>query len=127
MKAATYSSSQAFFLQSARNHEGRLMASIQAKDKYYLRSLHQEIGLYDRKLAHLLKYGPFASNKERDAAAGKLNSKRELLVRNARQLASEGVEYKACELPRSLRSPEQLANEELIQPSEEPSPLHTVN
>lgn len=62
------------------------MATKQAKDKYYLRSLHEEIGLYDRKLAHLLKYDSFASDKDRDMAAGKLRSKRDLLVRDALHL-----------------------------------------
>ena len=38
------------------------------KDKYFLRTLHEEIGLFDRKLAHLLKYENFPSDRERDAA-----------------------------------------------------------
>ena len=29
------------------------------QDKYYLKSLHEEIDLYDRKLAHLAKYETF--------------------------------------------------------------------
>ena len=37
-------------------------------DKYYLRSLHQEIDLYDRKLAYLDEYEVFASPTERDEA-----------------------------------------------------------
>ena len=32
-------------------------------DKYFLRSLHQEIDLYDRKLAYLEKYGTFDSTR----------------------------------------------------------------
>jgi hypothetical protein len=71
--------------------------------KYQLRSLHEEIGLFDRKLAHLLKYESFPSEAEREAAAGKLTSKRNLLVRNALQMAKDGVEFSPSELPSSLR------------------------
>jgi hypothetical protein len=71
--------------------------------KYQLRTLHEEIGLFDRKLAHLLKYESFPSEAERDAAAGKLNSKRNLLVKNALQMAKDGVEFDASEVPSSLR------------------------
>jgi len=80
------------------------MAATQPHDKYYLRSLHEDIALLDRKLAHMAKYETFPSDKERDAATGKLNSKRALLVRNAQKLAEEGVEFKPTDLPRSLRS-----------------------
>ena len=31
-------------------------------DKYYLRSIHEEIALFDRKLAHLEKYEKFTSD-----------------------------------------------------------------
>ena len=73
-------------------------------DKYYLKTLHDEIDLFDRKLAHLLKYDTFATDAERTASAGKLNAKRELLARTARQLASEGIAFKPSELPRSFRT-----------------------
>lgn len=79
------------------------MAVVHPRDKYHLRSLHEQIGLFDRKLAHLLKYDTFATDKERDSAAGKLATKRETLVRAAKQLAEEGVEFKISELPPSLR------------------------
>ena len=75
-------------------------------DKYYLRTLHEEIALFDRKIAHLLKYDTFATDAERSASANKMNAKRDLLVRTARQLASEGIEFKITELPRSLRDPD---------------------
>ena len=75
-----------------------------AHDKYYLKSLHEEIDLFDRKLAHLLKYETFATEAERTASAGRLNAKRELLARTARQLANEGIEFKASDLPRSFRT-----------------------
>lgn len=84
------------------------------KDKYFLRGLHEEIGLFDRKLAHLLKYENFASDKERDAAAGKLTAKREQLVRAAKQMANEGVEFKNSELPRSLRPEDAEAEPEEV-------------
>jgi hypothetical protein len=96
------------------------MATIQVKDKYYLRSIHEEIGLYDRKLAHLLKFDSFPSDKDRDVAAGKLSSKRDLLVRDAVDLVEAGIEYKPSELPRSLRTPEQIAAESAIKVPEQP-------
>jgi hypothetical protein len=73
------------------------------QDKHYLKSVHQEIDLYDRKLAHLNKYDVFASDADRETAAQKMNGKRELLVRTARRLASEGIEFKDSDLPRSFR------------------------
>lgn len=75
-----------------------------AHDKYYLKSLHEEIDLFDRKLAHLLKYDSFATDAERKASAGKLSAKRELLARTARLLVSEGIEFKPSDLPRSFRT-----------------------
>lgn len=80
------------------------MAATQPHDKYYLRSLHEDIALLDRKLAHIAKYETFPSVKERDAATSKLNTKRAQLVRNALKLAEEGVEFTPASLPRSLRS-----------------------
>lgn len=100
------------------------MAVIQPKDKYYLRSLHEEIGLYDRKIAHLLRYDRFASDKERDAAAAKLTLKREKLLCDARQLIGDGVEYKLSELPHSVCTPEQLARR---QPAQRPEETDSVN
>jgi hypothetical protein len=85
--------------------------------KYQLRSLHEEIGLFDRKLAHLLKYESFPTEAEREAAVSKLNSKRKLLVRNALQMAKDGIEFDPSELPASLRSSETPA---------EPAPLPSV-
>ncbi len=78
-------------------------------DKYYLKTLHEEIDLFDRKLAHLQKYDSFPTDAERLSAANKLNAKRELLVKTARQLASEGITYKPSDLPRSFRTGEEPA------------------
>lgn len=76
-------------------------------DKYYLKSVHEEIDLFDRKLAHLLKFEKFNSEEERDLAARKLTVKRNTLVQTALRLAAEGVEFKQNELPRSLRPKEE--------------------
>lgn len=77
------------------------MAAV-AEGKYQLRSLHEEIDLFDRKLSHLLKYESFATDSTRDAAAKKLRNRRDLLAKTARRLAAEGVEYQQRELPRSF-------------------------
>ena len=77
-------------------------------DKYYLKSLHEEIDLFDRKLAHMLKYDSFKTESERLSATNKLNTKREQLVKTARQLASEGIEYKPSDLPRSFRTGDEV-------------------
>ena len=73
------------------------------RDKYFLRDIHQEIDLYDRKLADLDKFGEFASAAGREEAEQKLLSKRALLERTARELAASGVAFDERELPRSFR------------------------
>ncbi|WP_263367109.1 hypothetical protein [Edaphobacter bradus] len=78
--------------------------STMTPGRYQLKSLHEEIDLFDRKLAHLLKYETFPSDAERDIAAGKMAAKRELLVRKAQQMADDGIEFNQSELPKSLRS-----------------------
>lgn len=75
-------------------------------DKYYLRSLHQEIDLYDRKIAYLEKYVEFDSIADREGAENKLVAKRASLAETARQLAAEGVEFNPVDLPRSFRTSE---------------------
>jgi hypothetical protein len=72
------------------------------RDKYFLRTVHQEIDLYDRKLAHLRKYADFASTADREEAEGKLVSKRAALEKTARELVAHGVEFSEAELPRSF-------------------------
>ena len=72
------------------------------QDKYFLKSLHEEIDLYDRKLAHLTKYEQFATEKEREATLGKLTTKRESLARTARKLMEDGIEFQTSSLPRSF-------------------------
>jgi hypothetical protein len=73
------------------------------QDKYFLRDLHREIDLYDRKLIHLLKHEVFATEALRDAAVRKLTTKRESLAATARTLAESGIEFHDNELPRSFR------------------------
>jgi hypothetical protein len=75
-------------------------------DKYFLRSLHQEIDLYDRKIAYLEKYVQFPSIADREGAENKLVEKRASLAETARQLVAEGVEFNPVDLPRSFRSSE---------------------
>lgn len=73
------------------------------RDKYFLRDLHQEIALYDRKIAYLERYVAFASSQDREGAANKLIAKRASLEKTARGLVASGVEYRAEELPQSFR------------------------
>jgi hypothetical protein len=84
------------------------MAAVVA-DKYHLKSIHEEIDLVDRKLAHVLKFEKFDSEVQRETAARKLTAKRVTLIKTATRLAAEGVEFKPSELPRSLRSAEDIA------------------
>jgi len=74
------------------------------RDKYFLRELHQEIDLYDRKIAYLNNYEEFASPEDREEAEKSLQTKRALLEKNARELAASGVEYEEKDLPRSFRT-----------------------
>ncbi|MEG9436714.1 hypothetical protein JAO29_11135 [Edaphobacter sp. HDX4] len=71
--------------------------------KYQLRSLHEEIDLFDRKLAHLQKYEAFATEEERSTSVEKMTAKRNLLIRKAQQMIDEGIEFSESERPRSLR------------------------
>ena len=72
------------------------------RDKYFLRSVHQEIDFYDRKLAHIRKHVDFASSADRDEAESRLISKRAALEKTARELVADGVEFSDAELPRSF-------------------------
>jgi hypothetical protein len=46
------------------------------RDKYFLRDLHREIDLYDRKLAYIGKFAEFASPLDREEAEKSLLAKR---------------------------------------------------
>jgi hypothetical protein len=71
--------------------------------KYQLKSLHEEISLCDRKLAHMEKYETYASQEDREAAIAKMTTKRAKLAKAAQKLAEDGVEFLPSELPLSLR------------------------
>lgn len=72
-------------------------------DKYFLRDLHREIDLYDRKLIHMVKHETFETEALREAATRKMTTKRESLAETARTLAASGIEFHKHELPRSFR------------------------
>lgn len=74
------------------------------RDKYFLRDLHQEIDLYDRKLAYLGQSVDFATPADREEAENKLLAKRAPLETTARELVASGVEYDEKDLPRSFRA-----------------------
>ena len=78
------------------------MAAVVA-DKYHLKTIHEEIGLFDRKLAHIRNFEKFETEAERVEAARKLTVKRETLVKSALRLVAEGVEFKPGDRPRSMR------------------------
>jgi hypothetical protein len=78
--------------------------AVPPRDKYFLRSLHQEIDFYDRKLAYVDKFVEFASDSDRKEAEDKLVAKRAALEKVARELAASGVEFSETELPRSFRA-----------------------
>lgn len=80
-----------------------MQTPIKARNKFFLKSLHEDIDLYDRKLAHMAKYELFASDVERDAALGKMTTKRATLARTAKKLMEEGIEFQPSQLPRSFR------------------------
>lgn len=74
------------------------------ENKYYLLSLHKEIDLFDRKIAHARNIEPFDSEHTRALAVKKLETKRAVLVTSAMDLASQGVEYDPKWLPRSFKA-----------------------
>lgn len=78
--------------------------SAPPRDKYFLRSLHEEIDFYDRKLADLEKYNHFPTLEDRNDAKEKLITKRAALAKTAKELTAAGVEFNEAELPRSFRA-----------------------
>ena len=95
------------------------------QDKYFLRDLHREIDLYDRKLIHMLKHEAFGTDTLRDAATRKLATKREALAITARSLAASGIEFQEHELPRSFR-PEGAADVASVPADTEASPAQAA-
>lgn len=78
---------------------------MQAKpdSKYALQDLHEEIDLFDRKIAHCQNFQKFDSEDDRAAALAKLMTKREALVKTALAMAARGVEVDPKRLPRSFK------------------------
>jgi hypothetical protein len=86
------------------------------ENKYYLKTVHEEIDLYDRKLAHLLNFETFETEADRAAATRKLTLKRDALALNAKRMAAEGIEFNQNELPRSFRPKDAPAAAEVEEP-----------
>lgn len=87
--------------------------------KYQLKSLHEEIDLFDRKLAHLQKYETFPSEAERIASVDKLSARRNLLIKRAQQMIEEGIEFNESERPKSLRPETTAVTENAAMPVNE--------
>ncbi len=72
--------------------------------KYALQDLHEEIDLFDRKIAHCRNYERFDSEHARETALQKLITRRETLVKTALAMAGRGVECDPKRLPRSFKA-----------------------
>jgi len=79
---------------------------VELSGRYQLKSIHEEIGLCDRKLAHMEKFETYASDEARASAIAKMTTKRAKLAKTAQNLTDAGVEYLPSEVPRSLRPAE---------------------
>ena len=77
---------------------------VRSDNKYELKDLHQEIDLFDRKIAYCEKFEKFALDEERAAALQKLVTKRETLVKAALEMAGRGIECDPKYLPRSFKA-----------------------
>lgn len=72
--------------------------------KFALQDLHQEIDLFDRKIAYCQNLEKFDSETARASALHKLTTKRESLVKAALGMASRGVVCDPRYLPRSFKA-----------------------
>jgi hypothetical protein len=70
--------------------------------KYHLADLHKEIDFFDRKIAYCLQFEKFELESERASAVGKLQKKRQSLVKVAIAFSRRGIEFDPKFLPRSL-------------------------
>ena len=70
---------------------------------YALKDLHEEIDLFDRKIAYCRDHEVFDSEQARASALQKLVTKREALAKAALAMASRGVECDPKHLPRSFK------------------------
>lgn len=116
------------------------MSTAPSSNKYFIKSLEEEIGLFDRKLAHLLKFETFPSDTERQVAASKLSAKRERLIRTIRDLTEGTPTAEAAPAPakkakavakpksstRSKVTAKSAAPAELIAVAEQPVPTPDV-
>lgn len=75
--------------------------------KYHLADLHKEIDLFDRKIAYCRQFEKFDLESERASAVGKLQKKRQSLVKIALSFAQQGIEFDPKFLPRSFAVDEQ--------------------
>ena len=107
--AATKGASKQKTLNLIPSRDSASRKSKAPRDKYFLRSLHQEIDFYDRKLAYLNEYQIFDSQAAREDAERKMLTKRAALAETARELAAAGVEFNPSDLPRSFRAAENVA------------------
>ena len=78
-------------------------------NKYELKDLHQEIDLFDRKIAYCQNFERFATDEERGATLQKLVTKRAALVKTALEMAARGVECDPKCLPRSFKAAAEAA------------------
>lgn len=75
---------------------------VKPASKYDLKDLHQEIALFDRKIAYCQNYEKFDSDEARAAAVQKLETKRLTLVKRALAAVSDGIECDPKYVPRSM-------------------------
>ncbi len=73
--------------------------------KFALNDLHQEIDLFDRKIAYCQTLEKFDSQDEREFTLRKLVTKRQSLVKTALAMTGRGVECDPKRLPRSFKQP----------------------
>lgn len=72
--------------------------------KYQLKELHRSIDLYDRKIAACETFEKFDSEMARASARQKLVNRRERLVKSARAMENQGIEYDQKDWPRSFKN-----------------------
>ncbi len=77
---------------------------VRPDSKYALKELHEEIDLFDRKIAYCENHEQFDSQQARASARQKLVTKRESLVKAALAMASRGIECDPKYLPRSFKA-----------------------
>lgn len=99
--------------------------TVRPATRLSLRDIHQEIDLYDRKIAHLHNYEAFDSESAKKSALDRLTSKRETLVKAAAEMVANGIEFDPKYLPRSFRTEPAPASEQPAQPAAAPAKPRT--